>query len=129
MLQYLLNYDVDPDNIVEIDLEYDLDINDKTILQEQINNVRRSYYDLIKLYDNIQGEYMQAKTELANKLRNYQINFENKNDRIAAISKDLEILNLEEKVEALKESLKTVDNQLTFIKADIKILTNSMYNR
>lgn len=129
MLQYLLNYDVDADNITDIDLECDLDINDKTILQDQINNVRKSYYKLIKLYDSIQGEYLQAKTELATKLRKYQIDIENKVERANAIAADLEVLNLQEKIDALKESLKTVDNELTFIKADIRILTNSMYTK
>lgn len=127
MLQYLINYDVDTENIEEIDLEYDLDITDKTILQSQINNVRKSYRGLIKLFDLIQGEYIQTKTELANRMRTFQMDYENKNERLDAISKDLATINLQEKIEALKESLKTVENQLTFVKADMRILGNSMY--
>lgn len=129
MLQYLLNYDTDIDGIEEINLEYDLDITDKTILQEQINNARKSYYNLMKIYDNLQGEYLEAKSELAKKMREAFIKYENRTERTNEISKDLSIINLEEKMEALKEAMKTLSNQIDFVKTDIRILTNSMYNR
>lgn len=127
MLQYLINYDVGTESIEEIDLEYELDITDKTMLQGQINNVRKSYIGLIKIFDSIQGEYIQSKTELANRMRTFQMDYDNKIERADAISKDLVTINLQEKIEALRESLKTVENQLTFVKADMRILGNSMY--
>ena len=128
MLEYLLNYDIDADNDSQ-DLDFELDITDHTILQEQINTVRKSYFNLIKLYDKIQSEYMKAKTALSSKNQKYYLDYSSRAERLDAIAKDQSITNLQEKIEATKEAIKTIENQLAFIKSDLRLLGNSMYNK
>ena len=127
MLKYLINYDIDID--VELDLDFELDITDKTILQDQINNVRKSYRDLIDVYSKIQGEYLSAKEELANLNRRFLIEYPNRNERLNEQGSNQEYLYLQMKIEALQESMRSVNSQLDYIKSDIRILNSSMYSR
>lgn len=126
MLQYLLNYDVILNGDDGFDYQ-DLDISDRTILQEQINNCRKSYHKLIKLYDSLQSEYFEAKSDLSEKTRKLYSETMNRDERAKKKMEDQDISELEEKIDALKEAQSTVKSQMNFIQSDIKILTSSMY--
>jgi hypothetical protein len=127
MLEYLLNYGSTIKD--DVNTDYDLDITDKTILQEQINKVRHSYNKLIKLLESIQGEAVSSKQELAKLVNSYSIDYSNRNERVKAISEDENIIDLKSKVEALEGSIKIVNEQINLIKIDLRILGNSMYER
>lgn len=128
MFNYLLNYGINLD-IEDVDVIPALDIDDRTILQEQINNTRNSYFELIKVYDLLQKEYLETKNELNLKVREMNNKYEKRIDITKCMSTDIDYIELNEKIEAIKEAMKTVSNQLDFIKGDMKILTNSMYNK
>lgn len=127
MLKYLINFDVDVD--AEFELEFELDITDKSLLQEQINQVRKTYLRLIKLFDNLQGEYIETKSLLSQKNRELLLEFEVRSDRVEAEAKDPEHGYLVEKLDALRESMKAVTSQIDFIKNDMRVLNSSMYVR
>ena len=130
MLKYLLSYGVDPDSETEsISLNYEIDINDITILQDQFNKTRKNHYGLIKLYDSLQEEYMSKKSALSRKLREMHTDYPNRTERIDALARDIEHADITDSIEAIKEGMKTVGNQLDFIKSDLRILSNSMYRK
>lgn len=130
MLQYLFNYgaktEIDPN---EINLNYEIDITDITTLESQINQVRKTYRDLITLYDSLQNEYLSKKSMLSKKNRDLHVDNPKRQDRIDATAKDIEHSELSDSIEAIKESMKIVNSQLDFVKSDIRILTNSMYRK
>jgi uncharacterized protein YueI len=127
-LKYLLEFDVKSE-VPEIEILEDLDIEDKTILQKQINQSRKSYRQLIELYDSLQEDKSKILSKLSFKKQNFYINFANRNDRSEAIAKDKEMSELEETVNALSDAMQTVKNYIDYVKSDLKILNGSMYNK
>lgn len=131
MLNYLLKYDIDVTEEVEESFEYipELDITDKTLLQEQINQLRKSQYNLLKLYDELQDQKMTVENDLSNLNRKVWEENPNRNDRTNELSSNEDIAVAKLKVEAIAEAQKTILNQVNMIKADLKIMTSSMYSK
>lgn len=132
MLQYLMNFGIEPkEDIEKVDemLNIELDINDRTILQEQFNNSRRAQLKLLKINDELQAELLAQKSKLAKLTRELYINNDSRSDITKAMQTDLEIIAVNETIEALQMSLKTVSNHLDLVKSDVRMLNSSMYNR
>jgi len=128
ILNYLLEFDIESE-VPELDIIEDLDITDKTILQEQINQTRKSHKKLIDFYDSLQNDIIKVRSKLASKKQSFYIKFQNRNERIDALAQDTEILELQNTIEALLDAMKTVNNHIDFVKNDLAILKNSMYNK
>ena len=130
MLKYLINYDIETEiKNEDIMTEYEIDINDRMILQEQVNNIRKTYFRLIKLFDELQVNLVNFESEKDKKTSYYLTKFSNRNERIENQSGDIELLDLDTKIMATKEAMKTVSNQIDFVKSDLRFLSNSMYNK
>ena len=130
MLKYLINYDIETEiKNEDIMTEYEIDINDRMILQEQVNNIRKTYFRLIKLFDELQANLVNFESEKDKKTSYYLTKFSNRNERIENQSGDIELLDLDTKIMATKEAMKTVSNQIDFVKSDLRFLSNSMYNK
>ena len=130
MLKYLINYDIETEiKNEDIMTEYEIDINDRMILQEQVNNIRKSYFRLIKLYDELQANMINFESEKDKKIAYYLTKFSNRNERIENQSSDIELIDINTKILATKEAMKTVGNQIDFIRNDLRFLSNSMYNK
>ena len=130
MLKYLINYDIETEiKNEDIMTEYEIDINDRMILQEQINNIRKTYFRLIKLFDELQANLVSFESEKDKKTAYYLTKFSNRNERIENQSNDIELLDINTKITATKEAMKTVSNQIDFVKSDLRFLSNSMYNK
>lgn len=115
----------------ELGLEYqDIDITDKTILESQFNYTRNSYYNCIKKLNSINNEISKKKKliyEIKKKLyQNPEIN----NKSIPAIlAADDDYLEITYEIEAYEKAEKIVQEELTFLKSDLRILSNSMYTK
>ena len=130
MLKYLINYDIETEiKNEDIMTEYEIDINDRMILQDQVNNIRKSYFRLIKLYDELQANMINFESEKDKKIAYYLTKFSNRNERIENQSSDIELIDINTKILATKEAMKTVSNQIDFIRNDLRFLSNSMYNK
>lgn len=130
MLKYLLDFGIKTEiDKADISLNYEIDINDITILQDQLNKTRKIHYDLIKLNDQLQGEYMIKKSALSKKLREFNIDYSNRTERLNAMGIDIDYAEINDSIEAIKEGMRTIGNKLDFVKSDLRILTNSMYRK
>lgn len=131
MLKYLVNFGVDANLIDEASssINDDIDITDITQLEGQINKARKTHNNLLKTYDSLQEEYLNKKAALSAKIRN--INMENvtRTERQDAMATDIEYMDIVDSIEAIKEAMRMVGNQIDFIKSDIRILSNSMYRK
>lgn len=130
MLKHLINFGIETEvDESSVSLNYEIDITDVTILETQINNARKVHRNLIELNDKLQEEYMLKKQALTKRLRELHIDYPNRTDRLNAMSTDIEYTDLQDTIEALKESIRMVGNRIDFVKSDIRILTNSMYRK
>ena len=130
MLEYLLKFGVDsgidPESIA---LNYEIDITDITLLESQINNSRKVHYNLIKLNDRLQDQYLIKKSQLSRKIREINEKHSSRAERTDAMDKDVEYLDLTESIAAIDDALKTIGKKIDFVKSDIRILSNSMYRK
>lgn len=130
MLKYLLNFGVetsiDPN---DINLNYEIDINDISILQDQINTARKAHYELIQLNDSLQENYLNKKSELSKLNRSFQQDYLNRTERLDAMAKDISYTDLNDTIEAIKEAMKIVGSQIDYIKSDLRILSSTMYRK
>ena len=124
MLDYLINYGIKNHTI-----SYEeLDVIDKMQLQDQINKVRREYYDLLKLLDEVQSKNLEITKKLSN--RSKELISENITSRTNVIlNSDDEYIELESEQLALKSGISMINNQLEFCKTDLKILQSVFYNK
>ena len=133
MLKYLLQFNVNADiseaeEINEL-LNSEIDINDRIMIQEQINNSRKAYRKLIVLFDNLQNDLFENENKLNRLMRNVYLNCDNRVDASKIIQTDPEIIAVKEAIEALKMSMKTVSNHMDLVKSDLRILNSAMYNK
>ena len=133
MLKYLLQFDVNADiseaeEINEL-LNNEIDINDRIMIQEQINNSRKAYRKLIVLFDNLQNDLFENENKLNKLMRNVYLNCDNRVDASKIMQTDPEIIAVKEAIEALKMSMKTVSNHMDLVKSDLSILNSAMYNK
>lgn len=124
MLKYLISFD--ESELPEI--PDSLDISDRTILQEQINETRRSHIKLIRLYDKLKGDRLAASSKAAEIKREISMEFSGRNDRASEMNANEELQLLLGKIEAFDIAIETIKYQMEFIKNDIRILANSMFN-
>lgn len=130
MLKYLINFGVDVDSdLTSTSLNDSIDITDISMLESQLNEARKTHYTLLKTLDKLQEEYLNNKALLSKKIREINMEFSGRTERADAMSTDIEYSNISDSIEALKEAMKMVGNQIDFVKSDIRILTNSMYRK
>lgn len=125
MLEYIVNFN--QNNAVEFIDE--LDISDKSILQEQINKCRKNHFELIKMYDSLQHKLIKNSEQIMKKKRESMTEFDSRTERSNFLSTDPEYLSLLIESDSLKFAMSTVTSQIDYVKSDIRILTNSMYSK
>lgn len=127
MLEYLVNYGINRHNV---DYE-DVDVNDRMALQDQINEKRREYHQLLELLDSIQDETIKCNRKLKEKTKEIIDDCTAKGERItsATYSSDDDYLELETEKEALRMGANMVSNWIDFCKNDLRILNSVFYNK
>ena len=124
MLDYLINYGVETKA-----LEYeDIDVNDRLLLQDQINTARKNYARCLKLLDEIQGKYVECSKELTKRVK--QISMDATTSRLnTALQNDDKYIELESEQTAYKIGIDMVKNQIDYYKNDLRILNSVFYNK
>ena len=124
MLDYLINYGVETKS-----LEYeDIDVNDRLLLQDQINTARKNYARCLKLLDEIQGKYVECSKELTKRVK--QISMDPATSRLnTALQNDDKYIELEAEQTAYKIGIDMVKNQIDYYKNDLRILNSVFYNK
>lgn len=124
MLDYLINYGVETKS-----LEYeDIDVNDRLLLQDQINTARKNYARCLKLLDEIQGKYVGCSKELTKRVK--QISMNATTSRLnTALQNDDKYIELESEQTAYKIGIDMVKNQIDYYKNDLRILNSVFYNK
>lgn len=125
LLKYLLSFD--ESELPSIPEE--LDISDRSILQEQINEIRQATLKLIRIQDDFRGDRLDISEKMSAIKREINLQNPKRNDRLDAIESNDEYQILSAKKEALDIALGTIGMQIDFLKSDLRILTNAMYNR
>lgn len=124
MLDYLINYGVER-HVVDYQ---DIDINDRLMLQEQINTVRKSYSKLLALLDDIQGKYLDVTSRLASKSKEIITEYQGSRTNIAFNTND-DYIELEAEQQALKSGMNMINAQIDYCKNDLRILNSVFYNK
>ncbi len=124
MFDYLINYGVQKHSF-----DYsDIDVNDRMALQDQINNVRRNYSQLLILLDDIQGKIINCNNEISQIIK--QVSVENGSSRLNSIlNQNEEYVKLDAELQALKTGASMVNAQIDFYKNDLRILNSVFYNK
>lgn len=125
LLKYLLSFD--ESELPSIPEE--LDISDRSILQEQINKTRQATLKLIRIQDGFRGDRLDISEKMSAIKREINLQNSKRNNRLDAIENNDEYQILSAKKEALDIALGTIGMQIDFLKSDLRILTNAMYNR
>lgn len=124
MFDYLINYGVQKHSF-----DYsDIDVNDRMALQDQINDVRRNYSQLLILLDDIQGKIINCNNEISQIIK--QVSVENGGSRLNSIlNQNEEYVKLDAELQALKTGASMVNAQIDFYKNDLRILNSVFYNK
>ena len=126
MLNWLVNYGIKQHSI---DYE-EIDINDRLRLQEQINDVRKNWYELLKLLDDIQSKYNEVSVEISNLVKDLTEESMRTGVRLnQLLSTNDRYIALESKQKALSAGMTMVNNQIDFCRNDLRILNNVFYNK
>lgn len=125
LLKYLLSFD--ESKLPSIPEE--LDISDRSILEKQINKTRQATLKLIRIQDDFRGDRLNISEKMSAIKREINLQNSKRNDRLDAIENNDEYQILSAKKEALDIALGTIGMQIDFLKSDLRILTNAMYNR
>lgn len=125
LLKYLLSFD--ESELPSIPEE--LDISDRSILEKQINETRQATLKLIRIQDDFRGDRLDISEKMSAIKREINLQNPKRNDRLDAIENNDEYQILSAKKEALDIALGTIGMQIDFLKSDLRILTNAMYNR
>lgn len=124
MLEYLKKYGVKTPK-----MEFDeIDINDRMRLQDQINLTRRNYNSLLKLFDQVQEEFLAVGVQMSKRYKT--INQESV-ERVtnSTLNMDDEYTELEFKQQALKSGLAEIQMSIEFCKSDLRLLNSVFYNK
>lgn len=106
-----------------------IDITDKTILESQFNYARENWYEAIKLMENISkkiSELKEENIEYISSIYSKGLSTQAVNAQLKA-DEDYQKRLLE--IEGYETGLKILEEKINFIKSDIRILSNSMYNK
>lgn len=125
LLKYLLSFD--ESELPSIPEE--LDISDRSILEKQINKTRQATLKLIRIQDDFRGDRLDISEKMSAIKREINLQNSKRNDRLDAVENNDEYQILSAKKEALDIALGTIGMQIDFLKSDLRILTNAMYNR
>jgi hypothetical protein len=106
----------------------DIDINDATILQEQLNFARKSLYDLIQAYTKIQNSMLDLRKDLLER-KNTLREKAGKGELTKLLDEDEQYNEITWQIEAYKVGMTITQEQIDMVKSDIRILTSSMYKK
>lgn len=126
MLNYLIKYGVHCQNNDDFN---DLDINDRLVLQEQINRVRKNQMKLIKLTDDIQDKIINVQNEIRQLTSEIVKNNPDTRNRNDLFNTNGDYLELEAQLDAFKSGLSIVNQQIDMCKSDLRILNSVFYNK
>lgn len=108
----------------------DIDITDKTILQEQINFTRKSYFEALEQLEMISSKISKLKEEMSKIMIDYYQDSSISAKEIASkIKEDEEYQKKSLEVEAYQRGVSILTEKIAFYKSDMRILSNSMYNK
>ena len=124
MLEYLINYGVKKHTVDHSDI----DINDRLALQDQINQVRRNYSDLLSLFDDVQSKSLDCTARLSRKSKEIISEGQGTRNNAAFITND-EYLEIDAEMQALKSGMTMINAQIDFCKNDLRILNSVFYNK
>lgn len=125
MFDYLMNY-----GVKNFSTKYEeVDINDRLALQDQINEVRKNYFDLLALLDDVQSKYLECTKNISKRTK--ELIAENVDSKItnSIFSSDIEYIQLESQQQALKAGMSMINNQIDYYKNDLRILNSVFYNK
>lgn len=126
MYEWLVNYGVKQHSV-----KYeDVDVNDRLMLQDQINEGRRNWHDLLNLLDDVQGKYADVSAELAVLLKS--LTEESIKDGVrlnTLLSTNDDYIALETRQKALGAGISMIKEQMEFFKNDLRILNSVFYNK
>lgn len=124
MLDYLVNYGVQH-HAVRYE---DIDITDKMQLQSQINEARKNYFNLLQLFDDVQGKFLDVQSRMAAKSK--EIIAGSSGGRTnTAFAMDDEYIAMEAEQQALKAGMTMISSQIEFYKSDLKVLNSVSYTK
>ena len=126
MLNYLIKYGISCQNNDDFN---DLDINDRLVLQEQINRVRKNQMKLIKLTDDIQDKIINVQNEIRQLTSEIVKNNPDTRNRNDLFNTNDDYLELEAQLDAFKSGLSIVNQQIDMCKSDLRILNSVFYNK
>lgn len=124
MLEYLMNYGVKR----HTPNYEDLDVNDRLHLQDQINSCRKEYFELISLLDEVQGKITECSSLLSKRSKEIIVQSPGVRNN-SAFATDDEYMELEAKLVALKSGASMINQQIDFVKSDLRILNSVFYNK
>lgn len=125
MLEYLINYGIGKHTV-----KYeDVDVIDKMNLQEQINKIRKDYYDLLNLLDEVQEKFLECNAKISRRTKEIISENVGSSMRNSVFSSDEEYVALEAEQTALKTGISMINNQIEFCKSDLRILNSVFYNK
>ena len=126
MYEWLTNYGV-KQHAVKYE---EVDVNDRTMLQDQINEARRDWHQLLVLLDDIQGKYIEVSREIANLVKRLTEESMKENTRLnSLLATNDEYIALEAQQKALAAGISMVREQMDFSKNDLKILNSVFYQK
>lgn len=103
-----------------------IDITDKTILQEQINNTRNTHFAMIGLLDKTYKDINKVKKSMMDLEASWYINGENPRSKVKT---DSDYLEMKEELEGLLSSEKIIKENIEFLKQDARLLNSTMYQK
>lgn len=125
MFDYLVNYGIQKHSV-----NYEeIDINDRLLLQDQINSARKNYSKLISLLDDVHNKYLNCASKMSKITK--RITLENVGVRTtnSHFATDDEYMSLDAELQALKSGMAMINTQIDFYKNDLKILNSVFYNK
>ena len=125
MLEYLINYGVSKKDF-DID---DIDIEDKAVLESQINKCRKKISEYIVLKDSVQAKYIEVYRKISNKSKAIIESLESPSMKSNAFATDEEYLELDAEKEAYKISIGMIDNMINFYQTDLQVLRSTFYSK
>lgn len=125
MLEYLINYGVSKKDF-DID---DIDIEDKAVLESQINKCRKKISEYIVLKDSVQAKYIEVSRKISNKSKVIIESLESPSMKSNAFATDEEYLELDAEKEAYKISIGMIDNMINFYQTDLQVLRSTFYSK
>ncbi len=125
MLEYLINYGVSKKDF-DID---DIDIEDKAVLESQINKCRKKISEYIVLKDSVQAKYIEVCRKISNKSKAIIESLESPSMKSNAFATDEEYLELDAEKEAYKISIGMIDNMINFYQTDLQVLRSTFYSK